>query len=1089
MRLLQSPFASERVAAGAEFIRSFAPATELLLVGASREAVDDLVRNSAISVAATFGLHRFSLTQLAVRLSAMRLSGAGTTPNSAVGAEALAARSAYEALISKHLKYFAPIAMFPGFARAAAATVFDLRAALVPAEKLESLDEAGPDNAVLLQGFDEQMKEAALADRTMLLQAALEEVQAGAEFAKHPLLFLDVRIHSAIEKVFVGELAAASKEVLFTCPAGDLRTLENLKAIPGMEQIPHVSSSKHSSLARLRSYLFADSVPPKGKSDDEIVFFSAPGEEREAVEIARRILGEAEKGVPFDRMAILLRGPENYSGLIEAALGRAGVPAYFTRGNRRPDPSGRALLALLACAAEGLSARRFAEYLSFAQVPDVRNEEPSSKGEVGFVPPEDEALGASAARLKVSPQTPAQANGGEKFQDSDGPQLEGSLRAPWKWEELLVDAAVIGSRDRWARRLKGLESQFQKELEEYTKEEPDSPRVAAVVRKLRNLQHLSAFALPVINTLAALPEQATWGEWVDALEKLVPQVLRKPERVLAVLADMKPMAPVSAVPLNEVRNVLQHWLGNLQQPPPESRYGCVLVATPEQARGRSFDVVFAPGLAERMFPQKLREDPLLLDDLRRRLSSDLFVLPDRSQEERLLLQIAVGAASRRLYLSYPRLEVAEARPRVPSFYALDVMRSITGHVPDYEVLAREAELAGASRLAWPAPRDPSAAIDDAEYDLATLWPLLTTNQPRAGKLAYVMTLNRFLARSLRGRWARWQEKWSQHDGLFTKRQSVFKILESQRLSARPYSVSALQNFAICPYRFLLSAIYRLEPREELAPLEEMDPLTKGALFHRIQAEMQRQLKDEGLLPVKAGQLSQSLKILDRVIKRVAEETYEELAPAIERVWLDSIEAMRADLRTWLEKVAEQNGWTPIHFEFGFGLKESEGRDAASLQDPVKLSSGELVHGVVDLIERSDDGRVLRVTDHKTGKDRTEEGLVVGHGEYLQPVIYGLAVEVAMKKTVKEGRFFYCTADGGFNERVIPLDPNARASAETVLRTIDDGISTPFLVPAPREDACAYCDFQEVCGPYEEIRLGRKQENTQLTHLRSMRGLP
>ena len=89
-----------------------------------------------------------------------------------------------------------------------------------------------------------------------------------------------------------------------------------------------------------------------------------------------------------------------------------------------------------------------------------------------------------------------------------------------------------------------------------------------------------------------------------------------------------------------------------------------------------------------MFPQKLREDPLLLDKLRRQLSSDLSVLSDRSQQERLLLQIAVGAARRRLYLSYPRLEVAEARARVPSFYALDVARSITGHVPDYEVLSQ-----------------------------------------------------------------------------------------------------------------------------------------------------------------------------------------------------------------------------------------------------------------------------------------------------------------------------------------------------------------------------------------------------------------
>ena len=452
------------------------------------------------------------------------------------------------------------------------------------------------------------------------------------------------------------------------------------------------------------------------------------------------------------------------------------------------------------------------------------------------------------------------------------------------------------------------------------------------------------------------------------------------------------------------------------------------------------------------------------------------------------MQIAVGAARRRLYLSYPRLEVAEARARVPSFYALDVARSITGHVPDYEVLAREAELAGASRLAWPAPRDPSEAIDDAEYDLATVWPLLNTNEPRAGRLAYVMKLNSHLARSLRGRWARWQEKWSEHDGLFTKRPSIFTILESQRLAARPYSVSALQNFAACPYRFLLSAIYRLEPREEPAPLEEMDPLTKGGLFHRIQAELQRELKDKGLLPVKAAQLPQALKMLDRTVKRVADEAYEELAPAIDRVWLDAIEAMRSDLRVWLQKVAEQDGWVPIHFEFGFGFGATEGRDPASLPDPVTLSGGAMVHGFVDLIERSDDGKTLRVTDHKTGKDRTKKGLVVGQGEYLQPVVYGLAVEAALKRTVAEGRFFYCTADGGFNERCVPLDPIARQSAEAVLRTIDDGIAAPFLVAAPREDACVYCDFQEVCGPYEEIRFARKKEIPQLVQLKAMRDL-
>ena len=38
----------------------------------------------------------------------------------------------------------------------------------------------------------------------------------------------------------------------------------------------------------------------------------------------------------------------------------------------------------------------------------------------------------------------------------DSAILAGTLRAPWKWEALLVESAVIGGSDRWTRRLNGL---------------------------------------------------------------------------------------------------------------------------------------------------------------------------------------------------------------------------------------------------------------------------------------------------------------------------------------------------------------------------------------------------------------------------------------------------------------------------------------------------------------------------------------------------------------------------------------------------------------------------------------------------------
>ncbi len=151
--------------------------------------------------------------------------------------------------------------------------------------------------------------------------------------------------------------------------------------------------------------------------------------------------------------------------------------------------------------------------------------------------------------------------------------------------------------------------------------------------------------------------------------------------------------------------------------------------------------------------------------------------------------------------------------------------------------------------------------------------------------------------------------------------------------------------------------------------------------------------------------------------------------------------MRGDLRIWLEKVVETSGWIPVHFEFGFGFKAREGQDAASLSEAVIISSGERLHGFVDLIERSDDGQHLRITDHKTGKNYTSNDLVVGKGEVLQPVLYGLAVEAALKQPVLESRLYFCTVAGGFSQRIVSLGKTAREGGAKVLRTIHTAIGS------------------------------------------------
>src|SRR6202021_2010063 len=145
---------------------------------------------------------------------------------------------------------------------------------------------------------------------------------------------------------------------------------------------------------------------------------------------------------------------------------------------------------------------------------------------------------------------------------------------------------------------------------------------------------------------------------------------------------------------DEVYDVLPERLGFLRAEPPRRRYGRVFVGSIEEARARSFDVVFLPGLAEGLFPRRALEDPLLLDEQRIQLAADLDTgldtQDDRIARERMLLRSAAAAASQNLVVSYPRMDVAQSRARVPSFYALEVVRAAEGRLPSWGELEKRA---------------------------------------------------------------------------------------------------------------------------------------------------------------------------------------------------------------------------------------------------------------------------------------------------------------------------------------------------------------------------------------------------------------
>ena len=149
-----------------------------------------------------------------------------------------------------------------------------------------------------------------------------------------PMLLLDVPIRNEAEAAFVGALAAAATEVLATVPAADQLTLsllpdeltvqvENLDERPVGNEVA-ASSTRANALANLQRRLFkeeersVDAMP-----DDTVEVFSAPGEGRECVEITRRVLSLARRGIRPRHVAILFRRFRNFGADITRAYVRA----------------------------------------------------------------------------------------------------------------------------------------------------------------------------------------------------------------------------------------------------------------------------------------------------------------------------------------------------------------------------------------------------------------------------------------------------------------------------------------------------------------------------------------------------------------------------------------------------------------------------------------------------------------------------------------------------------------------------------------------------------------------------------------------
>ncbi len=324
----------------ASWLEGRAAAEEVLIVGTTLDAANELARGVAKEKGAAFGWHRLTLSQLAAAIAAPVLATRGLIPLSRIGTEAIVARLVHRLNEEGRLSRYHAVAAAPGFPRTVAAVITELRLATFPPDAIAGLV---PDLVPLIGTHEAELKEAGLTDWPGVLALATEAASAAGtnlhRLVGLPILLLDVPISSEAELVFVRALAAAATEVLATVPAADAPTLSRLRDRLRMqiENLDEATSrdegagaASTGALANLQHHLFKEQARPiEAKPDEAVEVFSAPGEGRECIEIARRVLSLARRGVPFDRIAVLLRSPEGYRAYLEEAFTRAGIPVHY----------------------------------------------------------------------------------------------------------------------------------------------------------------------------------------------------------------------------------------------------------------------------------------------------------------------------------------------------------------------------------------------------------------------------------------------------------------------------------------------------------------------------------------------------------------------------------------------------------------------------------------------------------------------------------------------------------------------------------------------------------------------------------------
>ncbi|MGH9368595.1 MAG: PD-(D/E)XK nuclease family protein, partial [Thermoanaerobaculia bacterium] len=489
---------------------------------------------------------------------------------------------------------------------------------------------------------------------------------------------------------------------------------------------------------------------------------------------------------------------------------------------------------------------------------------------------------------------------------------------------------------------------------------------------------------------------------------------------------------------------------------------------------------FLVGLDEGRHPGRDLEDPILLDEERRRINDELPepLLP-LSRERPREAAAALKACLARLrgdftasYSSFGLRNLSQAGEPAPSPFFLDLYREGAGSAASYEDLAAALPVA-AGFLA-----EADAALSDTE------WWLSRVRSAGSGPSAPIVRgCYPWLEDGDRAEQARASEELTVWDGWV--RSGTPEL--DPRAGGEPWSATWIQALARCPFAFFTRHVLRVEPPRDLErdPMRWLAPQDEGTLLHETFRIFFERITEAGEKPQVARHLA-----LIQEIARAQIAAWSDRIPARSRVAFDEQQSnILFACRTLLAREEEHcRDVTPRFFEVPFGLdRQASGpRALPGSPEPVEIPVGEgrsfRLRGRIDRVDEAKDG-TFHVWDYKTGWVwGVKEGAGLRGGRQIQPALYAMALEALLARLGRPGRVsrsgYFFPGRKGEGQRIVALpDP---AATRDVLERLFDLVREGMFPHAVSKEDCKRCDFEAICGGVRpaSARASVKLEATQ-----------